>query len=49
VGMLFVKSIGLLALCACAPFMILTIVLLITQVHETRDVDLATVTGEEWD
>ena len=49
VGMLFVKSIGLLALCACAPFMIVTIVLLITQVHETRDVDLATVTGEEWD
>ena len=49
VGMLFVDSIGLLSLCVCAPFMIISIILLITQVHETRDVDLATVTGEEWD
>jgi len=49
VGMLFVDSIGLLSLCVCAPFMILSIILLITQVHETRDVDLTTVTGEEWD
>lgn len=49
IGMLFVDSIGLLSLCVCAPFMIISIILLITQVHETRDVDLATVTGEEWD
>lgn len=49
VGMLFVKSIGLLSLVVCAPFMIISIILLITQVHETRDVDLTTVTGEEWD
>jgi sugar phosphate permease len=49
VGMLFVKNIGLLSLCICAPFMLLAIILLLTQVHETKDVDLNTVTGEEWD
>ena len=49
VGMLFVDSIGLLSLCICAPFMLLAIVLLLTQVHETKGVDLNTVTGEEWD
>ena len=49
VGMLFVDSIGILSLCVCAPFMLLAIVLLLTQVHETKNVDLNTVTGEEWD
>ena len=49
VGMLFVDSIGLLSLCVCAPFMLLSIVILLTQVHETKDVDLNTVTGAEWD
>ena len=49
VGMLFVDSIGYLSLCVCAPFMLLAIILLLTQVHETKDVDLNTVTGEEWD
>ena len=49
VGMLFVKSIGILSLCVCAPFMLLAIILLLTQVHETKDVDLNTVTGAEWD
>ena len=49
VGMLFVKSIGMLALCVSAPFMLLSIIILITKVHETKDVDLSTVTGEEWD
>ena len=49
VGMLFVESIGLLSLCVCAPFMLLSIVILLTQVHETKDVDLNTVTGAEWD
>lgn len=49
VGMLFVDSIGLLSLCVCAPFMLVSIILLITRIHETRDVDLATVTGAEWD
>ena len=49
VGMLFVKSIGILSLCVCAPFMLLAIIILLTRVHETKDVDLNTVTGAEWD
>ena len=49
VGMLFVDSIGLLSLCICAPFMLLAILLLLTQVHETKGIDLNTVTGAEWD
>ena len=49
VGMLFVKSIGLLCLCVCAPFMLFAIILLVTKDHETKDVDLNTVTGAEWD
>lgn len=49
VGMLFVKSIGMLCLFVCAPFMFIAIIILITQVHETKGVDLNTVTGEEWD
>lgn len=49
VGMLFVESIGLLSLCICGPFMLLALLVLITQVHETKHVDLNTVTGAEWD
>ena len=49
VGMIFVKSIGLLSLCVCGPFMLLALILLITKVNETKDVDLNTVTGAEWD
>ncbi len=49
VGMLFVDSIGILCLCVCTPFMLLAILLLITQVHETKGIDLNTVTGAEWD
>ena len=49
VGMLIVDSIGLLCLCICAPFMLLAILLLLTQVHETKGIDLNTVTGAEWD
>jgi len=49
VGMLFVDSIGILSLFVCAPFMLLAIILLMTQVHETKGIDLNTVTGAEWD
>lgn len=49
IGMLFVDSIGILSLCVCAPFMLLAIIVLLTMVHETKDVDLNTVTGAEWD
>ena len=44
-----VSSIGLLSLFICAPFMLLSIIVLITKIHETRGVDLNTVTGAEWD
>ena len=49
VGMLFVDSIGILSLCVCAPFMLFAIVILLTRVHETKNIDLNTVTGAEWD
>jgi MFS family permease len=49
VGMLFVKSIGLLCLCICVPCLLAATVLLITRVNETKDMDLAAVTGTEWD
>lgn len=49
VGMLFVESIGLLYLCVAVPFLLLSAFILITRVNETKDVDLATVTGSEWD
>jgi len=49
VGMLFVKNIGLLSLCTCGPFMLISLIILITCVHETKGMDLNTVTGAEWD
>lgn len=49
VGMLFIKSIGLLCLCVCVPFLVVSMIVLITMVHETKGVDLSTVTGSEWD
>lgn len=49
VGMLFVENIGLLSLCTCGPFMLASLIILITCVHETKGVDLNTVTGAEWD
>ena len=49
IGMLFVDSIGLLSLFVCGPFMLVALFILITKVHETKGIDLNTVTGEEWD
>jgi len=49
VGMLFVKSIGLLCLCVCVPFLVTAIIILNVKVHETKGVDLSSVTGSEWD
>ena len=49
VGMLFVKSIGVLCLCVCVPFLLLAVVILLTKVHETKGMDLSAVTGSEWD
>lgn len=49
VGMLFIQNIGLLCLCVCVPFLLLSIIILTTKVNETKGVDLSTVTGSEWD
>lgn len=49
VGMLFVDSIGLLSLFICGPFMLISLIILVLKVHETKGVDLNTVTGTEWD
>ena len=49
VGMLFVENIGILCLCVCAPFLLISIIILITKVNETKGVDLSKVTGSEWD
>ena len=49
VGMLFVKSIGMLCLCVSIPFMLTSIIILITKVHETKGVDLNSITGNEWE
>ena len=49
VGMLFVKSIGLLCLCVCVPFLVTAILILNLKVNETRGVDLSKVTGSDWD
>lgn len=48
-GMLFVGSIGTVCLALCLPFMLLSILLLITRIHETKGMDLRCVTGTEWD
>ncbi len=49
VGMLFVESIGTLCLCVCVPFLLISIIILITKVNETKGIDLSKVTGSEWD
>ena len=49
IGMLFIESIGLLCLCVCVPFLLISTIILITKVNETKDVDLSSVTGAEWD
>lgn len=40
---------GWLWFTACVPFMALAIIILIFKVHETKDNDLNTITGLEWD
>lgn len=40
---------GWLWFAACVPFMVIAIVILIFKVHETKDNDLNTITGLEWD
>lgn len=40
---------GWLCLGVCCVFMVIALFILLTKVHETKDVDLNTVTGTEWD
>lgn len=49
VGMLFIESIGFLYLGVAIPFLLISMVILVSRVNETKGVDLTTVTGAEWD
>lgn len=42
-------NMGWLCLAVCCLFMVIALFILLTKVHETKDVDLETVTGTEWD
>lgn len=48
VGQNFVDM-GWLCLGVCCVFMVIALLILLTKVHETKDVDLDKVTGTEWD
>ena len=41
--------IGTVALCLLVPSFIITLIALIKNTHDTKGVDLETVTGTEWD
>lgn len=49
IGYNFFRDYGWLCFCFAVPFMAISLLLVKTKVHETRDVDLDTVTGTEWD
>lgn len=49
IGMLFIESIGFLYLGVAIPFLLISMVILVSRVNETKGVDLTTVTGAEWD
>lgn len=42
-------NMGWLCLAVCCLFIVIALVILLTKVHETKDVDLEAVTGAEWD
>ena len=42
-------DLGWICFAVCVPFMAISMVLLITRIHETKDVDMDRVTGTEWD
>ena len=48
VAMRFVSSIGMLCMAVCIPFMLLSLLLVLFKVQETKGVNMDTVTGEEW-
>lgn len=43
------KIIGTVALCLLVPSFVITLIALIKKTHDTKDVDLETITGTEWD
>lgn len=45
----FFRDYGWLCFCLSVPFMFISLLLLYKKVHETKDVDLNTITGSEWD
>ena len=47
IAMRFVDSLGLLCLVVCVPFLVLTLLLVMFKVRETKGVDMGKVTGEE--
>lgn len=49
ISMRFVQNLDGLCLGVCVPFMALCILLLLTKVHETRGVDMDSITGAEYD
>lgn len=49
VAMRFVSSIGMLCMVICIPFMLISLLLVMFKVHETKGVNMDTVTGEEWE
>ena len=42
-------DLGWICFAVCVPFMAISMILLITKVHETKNVDIDSVTGSEWD
>ncbi len=42
-------DLGWICFAVCVPFMTFSMILLITRIHETKNVDIDTVTGSEWD
>lgn len=47
IAMRFVTSLGLLCLVVCIPFLVLSLLLVMFKVRETKGVDMEAVTGEE--
>lgn len=47
IAMRFVSSLGLLCLTVCIPFLVLSLLLVMFKVRETKGVDMGKITGEE--
>lgn len=49
IGIRFVSSIGMLCLTVCIPFMLISLLLVLVKVGETKGVDMEKITGDEWE